>query len=71
MPLWLQGQNIADNDSTYKNFFLPAPSMTYSPETDFVFRVYGLYQFKFKKEQADVGFGKETQGVYITFGEAF
>lgn len=51
IPLLLQGQNLADKDSTYRNFFLPSPSMTYSPETDFVFGAYGLYQFKFKKDQ--------------------
>jgi len=52
LPLLLQGQNNANQDSTYKNFFLPSPSITYSPETDFVFGAFALYQFKFKKDQA-------------------
>lgn len=41
-----------NNDSLmYRNFLMPSPSVTYSPETDFVFGVYGLYQFKFKDYQ--------------------
>lgn len=47
-----RAQQVPDTtELKYRNFFLPSPSVTYSPETEFVFGAYGLFQFKFKDYQ--------------------